>query len=434
MKKIAWLKYTGSLELGLHLVFTQGSQDLRTRLVKEIIDEGVEIHFYSKFSKESLAYLQSPQAKEYFGSMSKIILHDSDEEISKDVDFLIVESGSDNIMFEDTYKGQKMPAVAITNNKIKKFKGLVFYLQIDLALKFVYFPEFLSVKYINEHIHTASYKDLFKDKKWIVLMPIRKNCVEPHKHFKTARCGYDMLVENNLLNIERFEFHYCGIDFSEELKIKTKTPKTLCYIGGERNRIQKFTELYSNSNNKSVVWGRWTDKTKERFNNVDFKGTLGKGLTKQEYNKHFGSVIIGDKNYEKLGCVSGRFFEVVTARTLPLIDKDLVDTTISDIFDKNLISQLVVSSGKQVQLKMDKLHNSNERIDLIKECCRNMRRFNPNQSFIYLSELFNKYKNKPKKTDLDSLNQLFNSIIMNRVEKNEGELDGMTKYIIENYE
>jgi hypothetical protein len=57
MKKIAWIKYTGTLEIGNHLLFTAGTTDLRTEFFKILKKNGVEVQIYTHLSKETKEFL-----------------------------------------------------------------------------------------------------------------------------------------------------------------------------------------------------------------------------------------------------------------------------------------------------------------------------------------------------------------------------------------
>ena len=75
---------------------------------------------------------------------------------------------------------------------IKKFKGLCFYLQIDVALDFVFFPERFSKEYVRTFLHRADYKDLFQDKRWVILSPAKKfrNSVSIVIHYEQVTMNY----------------------------------------------------------------------------------------------------------------------------------------------------------------------------------------------------------------------------------------------------
>lgn len=414
MKKITYIKYSGSLELGNHLVYTSGSQDLRTRLFREILKNGVEISIQSPFSIATKQYLETEEGKKYF-ELKNLKYQPEKITVDSDTDLLIVESGSDNAMFETSLDGKRIPAQAYANQVIKNYKGFVMYLQIDVALNFAFFPERLSKKFLNEFIQYGDYKDLFKDKSWLVVSPA-KNVDLFCKNSNSMRANYESLRNSKLINVDNFEFHYCGIDFEEEVYHPIKNAERgLLYIGGERNRIKKL-DLYYNSVSENFpihIYGKWKDDTKQQFPNIHFKGILEKGKPRELYNQYFGSVIIGDLKYEKVKCVSGRFFEVVTACSLPLIDIDLLETTVSDIFDEKLLTELTVWDKESVEDKL-KLHNTDYRVDLINECVRQMKQFSPNTSFKILQKIFEQYKNKPT-TDMEKLEQVFESRLLEKI-------------------
>lgn len=429
IKKITYIKYSGTLELGCHLVYTSGSQDLRTRLFREFLAAGIQINVQTVFSKNTLEYLETNHAKEYF-NLDKMSYRPNSLEIDSDTDLLLVESGSGNCRFETDLIDEncRVPSVCFANMLIKKFKGLCFYLQIDVALDFVFFPERFSKEYVRTFLHRADYKDLFQDKRWVILSPA-KEVQEFSKHSNSLRTSYNELYQEGLIDIDRFEFHYCGIDWEEEKYEIVKNPiNSLLYIGGERNRTKKLKELYWENRKMmdTIIYGKWDEETIKKFKdeNFHFKGKLEAGKTREMYNKYFGSVIIGDIKYEKVKCVSGRLFEVTTAKTLPIIDADLRDTTVSDIFDDLILDILCVKERKDVASLLE-LKDSQERVDLIEECVSQMSKFTPTTSLHLFVDLYEKYKNG-KPTDMEKVQEVF---IERNLSRQKEELDEFTEMI-----
>lgn len=392
MKKIAWIKYTGSVEIGHHLLFTTGNTDLRTEFFKAFKKNGVEVQVYGGLSKDTKEYLETEKGKREHSNISVT----KKTTIDKDVDFVVLENGTDNARFEIGIDGERVPQIAYANRLISGYKGVVFYLQTDPALPFTFFPEYLSNEYNSKWLGWGNFASLVKDKKFVVLMNAKRiqNLVDLHQ--QCARTRYVDVQNNGAAFFEYFDVHYCGIYSHDNLDIKNpgEYEAKISYVGGERNRIKKMKRLYFDVAEMFGVeiWGKWEDVTKEKFPEVSWGGVLGRGLTKEVYNSSFATVVLGDQNYEKVGMVSGRFFEAISSNTLSLIDSDLRDTLVSDILDKHLLDQLVVSTTEDVQQKIAQLYDSEERTDLIKEASRQMFLKSPQDSYDWLIKIFDKYK------------------------------------------
>ena len=153
MKRIAWVKYNGAMEIGEHLLFTAGTSDIRANLFQALSDAGIQVFMYGPLTRETRQYILSKEGKKRFKNLHLC----NGSVVEQKVDFLVVESGPSNTSFNTRSDGQIISHIAFTNRLIKAFEGLVFYLQIDLALPFIFFPEFL-----NHHAKFKGFKTFFK--------------------------------------------------------------------------------------------------------------------------------------------------------------------------------------------------------------------------------------------------------------------------------
>ena len=199
MKKIAWIKYCGAIEIGYHLLGTQGNTDLRTSLLLEIIKQGVQLQIYSPLTRDTQKYIESVEGQELFGSVEFKI----SDKVDSDVDLLIVENGPTNITFSMRFQGEEIPSIAYANQIISNYKGVAFYVQTDLALPIVFNPDFFSFEYINSHLNKGNFKSMFKDKTWSVLT-CAKNTEEFPEKYTPSRYTYGKYVGNGVLDVSNF--------------------------------------------------------------------------------------------------------------------------------------------------------------------------------------------------------------------------------------
>lgn len=395
MKKIGWMKFTGNIEIGEHLLFTTGNTDLRTKAFDAILQSGIELQLYTPISKDTKDFLESEEGKRRFG---KIVLKETFTP-DKDLDLLIVENGTDNTNFSWRYKGEEIPSVAYANSIISNYKGLVFYMQTDPDLPFVFFPEYLSLKFANQYLGYGNCRSILEDKKWVILTCCR-NIDDFRKTYSGIRFSYDVYDKSGFLDFDNLEIHYGCLDAGREqnLKIKKRPEFGISYVGGQRKRNKKIDEFFLKPAKAGIpvnIFGKWKETFTKNFPEISWEGVLGRGLVHETYNNSFGTVVIGDPRYEDLGFVSGRFFEAISSKTLPLIDSKLLGSAVSEMLSDELLKELLVKDGDDIIKKYKRLNNTDERVDLIKQVQKETKKFDSFQIVEDLGDLVDKYGDSP---------------------------------------
>lgn len=394
--KIGWIKYTGLLEIGDNLLYTSGTTSIRTNLFKAILAKGHGLTLFSPVGKKTEAFLKTEEGAKHFGKI-KVKVKDK---IDKNIDFLVVENGTDNINFSWNIDGEHVPSPAYINRLISSFKGVCFYMQTDPDLPFIFFPEFYSNDFITKYLSNGNSQSLLGGKRFIVASSSKKQGEEFFQYNSKLRASYPMLKKSKLVDFERLEMHYTCLKADKDYKPIKKPSKGLVYIGGQRKRKNELKEFYGVPGSNGVpveIYGKWDQRAVGEIPDVEWKGVLGRGLVHSTYNDSFGSVIIGDPIFQKTGFVSGRFFELIASRSLPLLDLKLVESSISDLLSEELIKELVVENGKQVAEKYARLNNTSHRKDLIKECARATKKYDSGRVVDDLLQLFERYNTKPIK-------------------------------------
>lgn len=382
------------MELGYHLLGTQGNTDLRTSIFKEILKQGVKLTNYSPPTMETKKYLETPEGKNTFKGLE----HRIAAEVTEGTDLLIVECGPTNVTFNMMYAPkQPMSSVAYANQIISNYKGVVFYVHTDPALPITFFPEYYTIAFTNESLKYGGFYNLQHQKTWAALTPAL-NSSEVSKYFNGPRDSYQRLESAGLLSIEHLEPHYgCLYDWGT-FTTKYHPQYDLSYVGAERNRLAKFEKFMAKPGKKvsANLWGRWTEDTIKRYPNVKYHGQLGKGLSRDMYNDSCATIIIADIMCEELGWITGRFFETVTAQSVPLVDIDLASSTnLKNILPKELLAEITIRHHADVIVKVRKLRNDPDyRIDLIARLTKECQKFSAKDTFHRLKQLWVKYKVK----------------------------------------
>lgn len=422
--RIAYLRYNGLLEIGHNLIDTGAMMDLRTNLFMAICNAGHKLGVFGYF--KSMDFVKRNE-KVFKGNFKyyKDQLPDY-----RDFDCLLIENGASNTNFSFNFKGENIPYIVFCNQILKKWKGIVFYFNLDTSLPFVFFPEFFSVQYVNNYLYRGNFVDILKDKKF-VLLTCGKNQEEFLKANYTYRFPILDLYNSGAIFCDYFEGHFATInpEFYSDYKIfKIKeNDKKIIYIGRQRSRIKKFKKYYGLFSQEFPVslYGNWdVSFVKRDFPNIKYEGKLEKGLVYETYNKNLLSIVIGDEKYEKTKQVSGRFFEAIQSKSVVLIDYDLEDTIIKDILSRETMKEILLSKNDDYNLKLvRKIFNwdFSERKNFIETINQELNRFNMKDSVDMLVSLIKKYEKK--KIDnlkvLKAARNVFSKMILERNEVNE---------------
>jgi hypothetical protein len=413
--KIGYVKYNGKFEIGEELLGTTGSTDLRTGYLEAILQAGNSLRVYTPPSRACLEFLKSSEGMRRFSSLE---LRKDRMTVDSDLDLLIVENGASNSSFGSKVNKREISCLAHSNSLISSYKGLLIYCQTDPDLPFVFYPEFFSKDFVVRYLSLGNFESFLKDKTFVVTTPA-KNIQEFVESRNTYRYPYEELQKRGILHFSRWEVHYGCLTDYWKFQIDSNPVYQLSYVGAERSRKKKFSDLFESvASEFSVhVWGKWTESTTNSMPSIHWMGVLEKGKSREIYNKSVASIIIGNESYEKMNFVGGRLFEVVSAKTVPLIDIAMLPTTVSEIFDQEfLLHHLLVNGSESVRYRMNRLiSDPSYRRWVIEECQRQVSRFSPSSTYEELERLYHHYKSLP--VDEDSVSKarvLLKDLILKR--------------------
>jgi hypothetical protein len=401
------------MELGYHLLGTQGNTDLRTSIFKSILNKGIKLTNYSPPTTETKKYLEQMEndGMDGINYPDQVLLQITNKiaaAVDTDTDLLVVECGPTNVTYMMSYaKGQQMSSVAYANQIISNYKGIVFYVHTDPALPLTFFPEYYTIAFTNEYLKYGGFYNLQHQKTWAVLTPAL-NTELVADYYIGARDNYKELENAGLITIEHLEPHYgCLYDWGT-FQTVWKPKYDLSYVGAERNRLAKFEKFMAKPGKqiKANLWGRWTDPTIAKYPSVTYHGQLGKGLSREVYNDSVATIIIADIMCEKLGWITGRFFETITAQSVPLVDIDLARTTnLKNILSPELLGAITIRNHADVILKVKKLKNDPAyRAQLIQDITQECMKFSADDTVARLKQLWLKYKVKHVKRGMNTYN------------------------------
>lgn len=372
---IAYIRYNGHIQIGHHFQASGGFTDMRTNLFAALSQAGHKVTCHSKVQDESINFMRANKSiyKNIQFKMYDVCYPIPTKKTG--YDFLIVENGASNTNFDFKHPELgKLPYIAWANKVINNFTGIVFYLQSDTDLPMMYYPEFLSMKFLNEHLHHGNFYSLYRDKLFVTLTAAKD--LEAFKNMsRTYRYPVPDLVDRKIIRLDRWEMHHTVInkEYYKEYKTKLKPIPAVVYVGRQRSRMNKFKKYYGELADAGLpmnIYGRWDKGTQKKFPAIKWRGELGKGLVWQKYNKYAASIIIGNVDYENIGMVSARFFEVIQSKCIPIVDPDLLKTTVSDILSDDLLSLITLSGSHERDVKRVKRLirlTGQDRADLIKE-------------------------------------------------------------------
>lgn len=346
---IGWARLSMSIELDFNIAKSGFSQE-RCPIIRNLMKRGHNITLYTPISKKEEKNIESIKA----GNISELWDNSHISDISYEptglpdinCDILIVESGALNFGFFDKFNDT--PQIRRMSNIIDAHKGLVILLQNDPDLPFPFYklagcerdwnheenPYRLGSGTIKECTNLedygwATYDEIFKDKKWIVLT---KSANEElvWEAFDTSRARFKSF--DNELTLKFLPTPQTS-EFVNKFEVCEKPEYDIFCPGYPRNREKSFESLFLQfvKYYNLVSCGLWG-----RAKNFDYKtdcielgmkclGFIDNYLDMYKAINNSNTVIhLGVGKTRKLGWITGRYIEGIFCKSIAFYDDNMI--------------------------------------------------------------------------------------------------------------